>query len=119
MTYHELETFNGDSSSVVVHEPYFALSNLQPGRNYSISIQAVANGIESVDRSIFQATSEYPLSFLLLAEVQPMALMSSVNLYNSSGNCQLGGKVRQENLAMQLSQETGLVFPGQGYSRLG
>ena len=70
MTYHELETFNGDSSSVVVHEPYFALSNLQPGRNYSISIQAVANGIESVDRSIFQATSEYPLSSLLLAEVQ-------------------------------------------------
>jgi hypothetical protein len=57
VTYHELETFNGDSSSVTVHEPYFALSNLQPGRNYSISIQAVANGIESVDRSIFQATS--------------------------------------------------------------
>ena len=59
VTYHELETFNGDSSSAVVHEPYFPLSNLQPGRNYSISIQAVANGIESVDRSIFQATSKH------------------------------------------------------------
>jgi hypothetical protein len=44
VTYHELETFNGDSSSVVVHEPYFALSNLQPGRNYSISIQVPALG---------------------------------------------------------------------------
>ena len=69
MTYHELETFNGDSSSVVVHEPYFALSNLQPGRNYSISIQAVSNGIESVDRSIFQATSEYPISTGIFPDV--------------------------------------------------
>ena len=59
ITYHELESFNGDSSSVFVSEPYFPMSNLLPGRNYSIAVQAVSKGIESVERSIFQATSEY------------------------------------------------------------
>jgi hypothetical protein len=58
ITYYELETFNGDSSSVVVSDTYFSLSNLQPGRNYSLSISAVSQGIESVERSIFQATSK-------------------------------------------------------------
>ena len=56
ITYYELETFNGDSSSVFVQDSFFSLSNLQPGRNYSISISAVSQGIESVERSIFQAT---------------------------------------------------------------
>ena len=53
-----METFNGDSSSVYVQDTFFSLSNLQPGRNYSISISAVAQGIESVERSIYQATSK-------------------------------------------------------------
>ena len=53
---------NGDSSSVYVAEEYFSLSNLQPGRNYSISVQAVSKGIESVERSLFQATRKYNLS---------------------------------------------------------
>ena len=56
VTYHDLETFNGDSSSLFVPDPFVSLSNLQPGRNYSIAIQAVSKGIESVERSIFQAT---------------------------------------------------------------
>lgn len=56
VTYHDLETFNGDSSHIYVPEPFFSLSNLQPGRNYSIAIQAVSKGIESVERSLFQPT---------------------------------------------------------------
>ena len=56
----ELNT--GDSSSIYVAEEYFSLSNLQPGRNYSISVQAVSKGIESVERSIFQATRKYIIS---------------------------------------------------------
>lgn len=51
-----LETFNGDSSSIFVADTFFSLSNLQPGRNYSISISAVSQDMESVERSIFQAT---------------------------------------------------------------
>ena len=58
ITYYELETFNGDSSSVYTDDTFFSLSNLQPGRNYSISISAVSQGIESAERSIYQATSE-------------------------------------------------------------
>jgi len=50
--YHELETFNGDSSSISVQEPQFSMDNLQPGRNYSIAVSAVSNGIESVPSTI-------------------------------------------------------------------
>ena len=45
--YNELAGFNGDSSSVVVEEPRFSIDKLQPGRNYSIAIKAVSNGMES------------------------------------------------------------------------
>lgn len=69
VTYHELETFNGDSSSVIVHDTYFPLSNLQPGRNYSISIKAVANGIESLERTITQATRKILLVQSWMKEV--------------------------------------------------
>ena len=61
ITYYELEAIKGefgDSSSVYTDDTSFSLTNLQPGRNYSISISAVSHGIESVQRSIFQATSK-------------------------------------------------------------
>ena len=58
ITYHELEAFNGDSSSISVEDTFFSMDNLQPGRNYSIGVQAVSNGIESLQRTVFQATSE-------------------------------------------------------------
>jgi hypothetical protein len=35
------------------------MDNLQPGRNYSISVKAVSNGIESIERTVFQAAREY------------------------------------------------------------
>ncbi len=35
------------------------MDNLQPGRNYSISVKAVSNGIESIERTVFQATRKY------------------------------------------------------------
>ena len=56
--YHELQTFNGDSSSISVSEPVFSMENLQPGRNYSIAVRAVSNNIESVPNTAFQATRE-------------------------------------------------------------
>ena len=54
--FNELEAFNGDSSSVIVEEDFFDISRLQPGRNYSIVIKAVSNGMESVGTRIYQAT---------------------------------------------------------------
>ena len=59
--YHELQTLNGDSSSVSVSEPRFSMENLQPGRNYSIAVRAVSNNIESVPSTAFQATREETL----------------------------------------------------------
>jgi hypothetical protein len=41
----------------LVEEPRFLMSSLFPGRNYSISIQAVSNGMESDEVTVFQATS--------------------------------------------------------------
>ena len=64
ITYYELETINGDSSSVYTVDSSFSLSNLQPGRNYSISISAVSQGIESAERSIYQATSKFSFCYL-------------------------------------------------------
>ena len=63
ITYYELE--NGDSSSVYVTDTSFSLSSLQPGRNYSISISAVAGSsdvsqeVESTKRTIYQATGKF------------------------------------------------------------
>jgi len=54
--YHELETFNGDSSSITVEEAEFDMDQLQPGRNYSIAVSASSNGMESVERRVYQAT---------------------------------------------------------------
>ena len=59
MEFNELEAFNGDSSSVIVEEDLFDIDRLQPGRNYSIAVQAVSNGIESVEVTRFTATREY------------------------------------------------------------
>ena len=60
MQWHELETFNGggDSSSVLVQDTIFSLSQLQPGRNYTIAVSSVSNNMESVAVPVFQATSK-------------------------------------------------------------
>ena len=34
------------------------MNNLQPGRNYSITVKAISNGMESVGMTVFQATSK-------------------------------------------------------------
>ena len=74
ITYHELESFNGEQQlgrSEFVSDPIFPLSNLLPGRNYSISVQAVSKGVESVERSIFQV---WPLKkFSLSVKNNPLA----------------------------------------------
>lgn len=58
ITSQEAEAFGGDVNSVLVEQPQFLMSSLFPGRNYSISIQAVSNGMESDEVTVFQATSK-------------------------------------------------------------
>ncbi|ODM90113.1 Tyrosine-protein phosphatase 10D [Orchesella cincta] len=56
ITSQEAEAFGENVNSLIVEQPRFQMSSLFPGRNYSISIQAVANGIESEEVAIYQAT---------------------------------------------------------------
>ena len=56
------------------------MDNLQPGRNYSISVKAVSNGIESIERTVFQATRKYRRTGLAHSEM----LSTGLNLYMST-----------------------------------
>lgn len=56
ITSQEAEAFGENVNSIIVEQPRFQVSSLFPGRNYSISIQAVSNGMESEEVSIYQAT---------------------------------------------------------------
>ncbi|XP_077287900.1 protein tyrosine phosphatase 10D isoform X2 [Arctopsyche grandis] len=56
VNYHEVETFTGDSNTVVTENPQIILESLLPGRNYSISVQAVSNKMESNETSMYVTT---------------------------------------------------------------
>ncbi|XP_032296419.1 tyrosine-protein phosphatase 10D isoform X2 [Drosophila virilis] len=56
IVYHELETFNGDTSTLTTDRTRFTLESLLPGRNYSLSVQAVSKKMESNETSIFVVT---------------------------------------------------------------
>lgn len=56
ITYHELETFNGDTSTLSTERNRFSLESLLPGRNYSVSIQALSKKVESNETTIFVVT---------------------------------------------------------------
>lgn len=67
LAYREMDLFNGDSSIFIVKETNFILEHLLPGRNYSISIIAVSQAVESNPTTIYQATSMYSNSCLCFA----------------------------------------------------
>jgi hypothetical protein len=74
-----------------VQEPYFSMDNLQPGRNYSISVKAVSNGIESIERTVFQATRKYRRTGLAHSGVMStglslyMSTRPAIPLHNCTG----------------------------------
>jgi hypothetical protein len=67
VTSQEAETFAGDVNQIVVDEPKLLMSNLSPapGRNYSISIQALSNGVESEEVVLYQVTSKLRCNYFL------------------------------------------------------
>ncbi|RZF35702.1 hypothetical protein LSTR_LSTR009570 [Laodelphax striatellus] len=58
VSYAEVEILNGDSFSMFTQESSQILKkeSLLPGRNYSITVQAVSNQVESNESTIYQAT---------------------------------------------------------------
>ncbi|XP_068211170.1 tyrosine-protein phosphatase 10D-like isoform X1 [Palaemon carinicauda] len=61
--YQEVETFNGDSRTKVVTEKVDVIE-LYPGRNYSLSVSAISNGVESEPTIIYIATRPLPVTDL-------------------------------------------------------
>ncbi|XP_053697410.1 tyrosine-protein phosphatase 10D isoform X2 [Sabethes cyaneus] len=56
VSYHELETNNGDASTMNTDKTSFALESLLPGRNYSVTVQAISKKMESNETVIFVVT---------------------------------------------------------------
>ncbi|XP_065202052.1 tyrosine-protein phosphatase 10D-like [Planococcus citri] len=56
ISYVEAESLNGDSNTTLVEGKEYDLDSLLPGRNYSISVQAVSNQIESNETVVYLAT---------------------------------------------------------------
>lgn len=56
ISYHEVETFNGDSSTMTTNQTNNILESLLPGRNYSLTVQAISKRMESNDTTIYIVT---------------------------------------------------------------
>lgn len=52
ISYHEVETFNGDSSTMNTNVTEYVLESLLPGRNYSLTVQAISKQMESNETTI-------------------------------------------------------------------
>lgn len=59
ISYTEVGVLNGDTNTMVTDKTEHVLESLLPGRNYSISVQAVSNSVESNAEIAYQATSEW------------------------------------------------------------
>lgn len=56
ISYHEVETFNGDSSTMNTNQTSYILESLLPGRNYSLTVQSVSKHMESNETTIYVVT---------------------------------------------------------------
>ncbi|XP_073996604.1 protein tyrosine phosphatase 10D isoform X2 [Rhodnius prolixus] len=56
ISYTEVGVLNGDTNTMVTDKTEHVLESLLPGRNYSISVQAVSNSVESNAEIAYQAT---------------------------------------------------------------
>lgn len=56
ISYHEVEAFNGDSSTMNTNQTSYILESLLPGRNYSLTVQAISKHMESNESTIYVVT---------------------------------------------------------------
>lgn len=52
ISYHEVETFNGDSSTMNTNQTNLIVESLLPGRNYSVTVQAISKHMESNETTL-------------------------------------------------------------------
>lgn len=69
VSYHEVESFTGDSNTVQTNETKLELETLLPGRNYSITVQAVSKDMESTENTVYVVTRP---SSPIIEDLKPM-----------------------------------------------
>ncbi|XP_037919047.1 tyrosine-protein phosphatase 10D isoform X2 [Hermetia illucens] len=121
ISYHEVETYNGDSSTMNTEFTRYIMESLLPGRNYSLTVQAISKTMESNETTISVVTR--PSSPIIedlksIKEGLNISWKSDVNsrqekyeiLYSRNGT---------DEVKTILTTESRLVlknlFPGAGY----
>lgn len=56
ISYHEIEAFTDDTSTMYTNKTNYILGTLFPGRNYSVTVQAISKKMESDETTIFVIT---------------------------------------------------------------
>lgn len=56
ISYHEVEAFTDDANTIYTNKTSYTLGTMSPGRNYSLSVQAISKKKESDDTTIFVVT---------------------------------------------------------------
>ncbi|CAL4063294.1 unnamed protein product, partial [Meganyctiphanes norvegica] len=120
IVYQEQGSYNGDSRTSVVTEE-FTIAELYPGRNYSVSVSAVSNGIESAETTEWVLTK--PAS-PIIEELQPIPRGLNISWKSDVTSKQEKYAViytrndTVESVTRQISTSHVLLddlFPGAGY----
>lgn len=69
--------FSGDSNVVSTNQSKIELETLLPGRNYSITVQAVSKDVQSKEQSIYVVTKP---SAPIIEDLKPMVIMVDSNV---------------------------------------
>lgn len=121
VSYHEVESAAGDSSTVFTNKTKITLDTLLPGRNYSIGVQAVSKDMESNESFLYVVTRP---SAPIIEDLRPMidglniSWKSDVNSRQDKYEVQC---VRNDTLdkIVKTTNDTRIVltnlYPGAGY----
>lgn len=121
VSYHEVESAAGDSSTISTNKTKITLDTLLPGRNYSISVQAVSKDMESDETNLYVLTRP---SAPIIEDLRPIidglniSWKSDVNSRQDKYEVQC---VRNDTLdrIVRTTNDTRLVltnlYPGAGY----
>ncbi|KAF5292505.1 hypothetical protein FQR65_LT01650 [Abscondita terminalis] len=122
VSYHEVESSNGDSNTVTSNKTKITLDTLLPGRNYSIAVRAVSKKVESNESFLYVITRP---SAPIIEDSKPMidglniSWKSDVNSKQDKYEIQL---IRNDTLEkiVKTTYESRIIlnnlFPGAGYT---
>lgn len=122
ISYHEVESSTGDSNTVMSNKTKVTLDTLLPGRNYSISVQAVSKKVESNESFLYVVTRP---SAPIIEDSRPLidglniSWKSDVNSRQDKYELQLVRNDTLEKIA-RTTYENRIVltnlYPGAGYT---